>query len=148
METNNKDKKIGVAVYEFLGTTFIMLGVMVGNGYYEIGLLILPFMMLLAWDVSGGHFNPALTIGVYVSKMNFGEDAVTMLIMITAQFAGAFFGVFIGWLALLDKVWANSFKNDPNVLVTSKWIGRVAPVLPGGSVDDGTDPINGFTRDW
>ena len=92
-----------------MGTQRVMLGVMLGNGYYEIGLAILPFMMLLAWDVSGGHFNPALTIGVYVSKMNFGGDAVTMLIMITAQFAGAFFGVFIGWLALLDKVWANSF---------------------------------------
>jgi glycerol uptake facilitator-like aquaporin len=84
METNNKGKKIGVAAYELLGTMFIMLGVMMSNGSYTIGLVLTPFMMLLALDVSGGHFNPAITIGMYVSRMNFGEDLITMLIMVTA----------------------------------------------------------------
>ena len=64
--------------------------------------------MILAWNISGGHFNPVLTLGMYVSRMNFGGDMVTMLIMIVAQFAGAFFGVLIGWLALLDNTWSDN----------------------------------------
>ena len=41
-------------------------------------------MMCLAWNVSGGHFNPAITIGVYVSEKDFGGNALTAFIMIAA----------------------------------------------------------------
>ena len=65
-------------------------------------------MMLLAWNVSGGHFNPAISLGVWASQGKFGEDAVTLIIMIVSQFAGAMLGILLGFLSLIDKVYQQS----------------------------------------
>ena len=60
-------------------------------------------MMFLAWEVSGGHFNPTITLGVYIGNIkDAGNNLVIMLVMIVSQFIGAFAGVFWGWLALCD----------------------------------------------
>ena len=104
METHNHHKKIGVAAYEFIGTTLIMYAVMVTFG--NVPVYVYGAMMMLAWNVSGGHFNPAITLGVYISQMKLGKDAAIALIMIVAQFAGALFGVLFGYLALFDNAWA------------------------------------------
>ena len=84
METGNKDKKIGIAVYEGLGTAFIMYAVMVEGGTFGAASFVTLAMMCLAWNVSGGHFNPAITIGVYVSEKDFKGNALTAGIMIAA----------------------------------------------------------------
>jgi len=67
METNNHDKKIGVFFYEFLGTAFLMYALMMGRGTNTLVATLYGSMMYLAWNVSGGHFNPAITLGMYVS---------------------------------------------------------------------------------
>ena len=36
METQNKDKKIGVFAYEFLGTAFIMYAMIICNGAFSL----------------------------------------------------------------------------------------------------------------
>jgi len=105
METNNHDKKIGVFAYELIGTSLIMFGVMVTIMTYDP--ILTAVMMLVAWNVSGGHFNPAITVGVYVSQMKFGKQAVTCLLMIVAQFLGALLGILWGYLVLLDNDWAD-----------------------------------------
>ena len=104
METGNKDKKIGVAVYEALGTAFIMYALMVNVGSFISSAAVVTFAcMCIAWNVSGAHFNPAITIGVYISEKNFGGNALMAGIMILAQFGGAFLGLIFGYLALISK---------------------------------------------
>jgi len=74
-----------VAAYEFLGTAFIMYALMMSKGTY-IGIPIwMTFTMTtLAWSVSGGHFNPALTLGIYVAEKDLGGNALIAGIMICA----------------------------------------------------------------
>ena len=104
METGNKDKKIGIAAYECLGTAFIMYAVMMSGGTFSGGAIPLTFgMMVLAWNVSGGHFNPVISIGMYIAEKDFGGNLVTLLIMMLAQFTGAFLGLLFGYLSLIDK---------------------------------------------
>ena len=51
--------------------------------------------------ISGGHFNPAVTMGVFVREnKDFRINASKMLKMVTSQIFGGLFGVFIVWLGL------------------------------------------------
>lgn len=102
METENKGKPLGVFAYEFLGTAFIMYALMMQIGAFNENVAIITFgCMLQAWTVSGGHFNPALTIGMFVAEKK-AKNIVVAGTMIVAQFAGAFFGILLGFLSLID----------------------------------------------
>ena len=103
-----KGKPVGCCVglviytYEFIGTAAIMYALMMAKGQYTWSVSIVTFCaMNLAWKVSGGHFNPAITVGMFVAEkkcMNF----VIALTMILGQFSGAFFGILLGYLSLID----------------------------------------------
>ena len=133
---------MGVALYELLGTAFIMYAVVVTNGSYSAGISITLAMMVIAWNVSGGHFNPAITVGVYVSEKDFGGNALIAIIMIVAQFAGAFLGLLFGYLALVSSEYmedfANALNEDYNASVPSRWMGTILPIGPNGKADEGT----------
>ena len=149
METGKQKRYFQLIIYELLGTALITYGVVLDKGTYLLGIDMTAIMMLLAWNISGGHFNPAITLGVYIAEKKFGENAMTMLVMIAAQFVGAFLGIFIGWLAVLDSTWADNYqdmfpKADVSAKVPSVWLGIIAPLLP----DFTADVDNGFSRDW
>ena len=111
--------------------------------------------MLFAWELSGGHFNPTITLGVYISEKKFGSQVITMLSMIVAQFAGAIFGILLAFLVLINKDYMstqaafdnlNDYPKIPNSL-----IGIIAPLTPNGYDLSGIDNNNQkipFTRDW
>ena len=102
METNNKDKKVGVFMYEFLGTAFIMFALIINKGAFGLKPVAVNFaMMCVAYNVSGGHFNPAKTVGMFVANKKFKDDFLPLLLMVGAQFAGAFFGILLGFLAVI-----------------------------------------------
>lgn len=57
-----------VCIYEMLGTAFLLISInwSLGNASgITIGLLI--SIITLGW-VSGGHFNPAVTMGVFIKE--------------------------------------------------------------------------------
>ena len=73
MEVENKDKKIGVFVYEFLGTATILYVTMVCDGVSILGSTTTTIaMMCIAYNISGGHFNPAISIGMFFANKQFG----------------------------------------------------------------------------
>ena len=139
METNNQDKKIGVFLYELLGTAFIMYAVIVDqlgakNGFGNAYLYITLAMMMIAWNVSGGHFNPAITIGVYVASKDFSGNALTCLLMIAGQFSGAILGFLFGYLALISKDYMEDYAilnfnpdREHNANIPKDYIARLYP---------------------
>lgn len=61
------------------------------NGGFE-GALVLTSIIYMFGRVSGGHFNPAVTIPMYMrGKINFGECTYYII----AQILGGFFGTFL-----------------------------------------------------
>ena len=85
-------------IYEFLGTAFLLLAIIasVGNA---LGIAFMLFALLLVGGpISGGHYNPAVTIGVFCNEKNKKEIVGRFILILLAQFTGAFFGVVMGLL--------------------------------------------------
>ena len=81
--------KAAAIIIEFLGT-FIFLSSIVSTGQpLTIG-LVLALLIYLGLDVSGGHFNPAVTLMQLFNKAIDFENAAGYII---AQVAGGIFAI-------------------------------------------------------
>ena len=107
---NNKG---GVLATEFFGTSLFILclnwGLNSSTFAYSTGFSYF-LLVLLFGEVSGGHFNPALTLGTLFKtankKDNWRDSTVFALLIILAQFFGAIFGICVCSLAF----WLGSAK--------------------------------------
>ena len=72
------ERKIHVLAYELIGTIFFTYATMVSGGFssgtvakisvYFVGIEpVYACLLAICWHVSGGHFNPALTISTFVA---------------------------------------------------------------------------------
>jgi len=98
-------RKFLVAANEFMGQVFFMYIVLVGSvtgsdAWGISGPLALFVMINIFGGISGGHFNPCVTLGVYVREAEWGRNLPFMLMYLMAQFSGAIVGMFLGTLAL------------------------------------------------
>lgn len=82
-------------VTEFLGTFFLVLTIALTGNPLAIG-AILMVMVYMGGNISGGHYNPAVTLGVFVrGKINM-RDTFTYWV---SQLLGAFVAVWAcSWL--------------------------------------------------
>lgn len=90
------ENKLLVCLYEFLGTALLLIGINLTQGS-NIGIGLILVSALSLYDrVSGGHFNPALTIGVFIKE---GKVANLLLfaMIIVSQILGATLGVFVAY---------------------------------------------------
>jgi glycerol uptake facilitator-like aquaporin len=98
---DNKKNKLIVCIFEALGTATLLIAINWGaNGgaqAYAVGITIFANIMFFG-AVSGGHFNPAVTIGVYIREGDYGGNAIFMLLIIASQLIGASFGCVIARL--------------------------------------------------
>ena len=84
--------KLAIALVEFIGT-FVFLSVILAvanpdaKGYAPLAIgLALAGLIWFAWNISGGHFNPAVTT---MSMMKGSTDVMTGIFYILAQILGA-----------------------------------------------------------
>jgi len=101
-----------VFTYEFF-CTFCLVGVVnVTKGNAAAVGLTLFFLLLTAGPITGGHFNPAVTLGVYINKVKQAMDDGLPIItgitfqafnMILAQILGGLFATEIFFLILERK---------------------------------------------
>jgi glycerol uptake facilitator-like aquaporin len=86
IEKAAKNKTI-VFVYEFIGTAMLLYAINLQYtftfGVFGIGFVIFP-LILIAAPITGSHFNPAITIGVYLSNRFWQRDWSMFLVMILA----------------------------------------------------------------
>ncbi|HUD19277.1 MAG TPA: aquaporin [Patescibacteria group bacterium] len=71
---------------EFIGTFFLVLVVSLSGNPVAIGFILMA-MVYMGGYISGAHYNPAVTAGLWVSKKIGGHDAVKYIV---AQLAGGF----------------------------------------------------------
>src|ERR1700712_4342977 len=107
----DNSKKIAA---EFLGTFWLVLGgcgsavlaagvANVGIGYLGVSLAFGLTVVTGAYafgHISGGHFNPAVTLGLVVGKKFDAKDALPYM---AAQVVGAILASFVLWIILKGK---------------------------------------------
>ncbi|NNG38683.1 aquaporin family protein [Flexivirga sp. ID2601S] len=102
---------IGTAILIVLGVGVVANAVFPKNNGYEGGNLMINF----GWGIgvlagvyaaykSGGHLNPAVTLGIWASGAKefvpgIQVDATSIAVYIVAQFIGAFIGAVVAWAA-------------------------------------------------
>src|SRR5947207_9343943 len=101
----------------FIGAgAVIVAGPTIGNsGLVGVALaygLVLAIMVSVIGHISGGHVNPAVTVGAWVT----GQIRTGMAgLYILAQLAGATFGALLLRAAVPKALWAGSFLGSPAV---------------------------------
>lgn len=74
---------------EFIGTFFLVLVVSLSGSPIAIGFMLMA-MVYMGGYISGAHYNPAVTLGLWVSKKIKGNEALTyMAVQLMGGFAGA-----------------------------------------------------------
>lgn len=87
-----KTPALTLFVYEFLGTAFLMFAINGSEGN-AVGIgLSLTFLLVIGGPLTGAHYNPAVTLGVFINEDNKEGIKGRCLLMMIAQFTGAFFG--------------------------------------------------------
>ena len=75
-------------------------------------------IVLIGGPITGAHFNPAITLAVFISNKHWKEDWFFALQIILSQFIGAFWGVCLAWLCLYNPGGENPTRAQiPEVLV-------------------------------
>jgi hypothetical protein len=113
---HGNENKLHVFVAEFIGTAILSLTFCIGWQYFLVieqsagGLFIsgaaswylflalgccLYSVYFILSPISGGHFNPALSIAVYISLAFNINNIVILMMILVAQFLGAFLGMLL-----------------------------------------------------
>ena len=80
---NGKDFPMHVLAAECLGTMFFALSVNMNNGTHIIGLAH-AICILLVYEISGGHLNPAVSVGVFITTRKYYANIYFLLITMVA----------------------------------------------------------------
>jgi glycerol uptake facilitator-like aquaporin len=88
----NIREKLIICFYEFLGTAMLVLGYNFTSAGLAVGFNLFVGILMSA-KVSGGMFNPAVTIAVYLSEGTFLKNIILIVMIWVAQVIGAYFGI-------------------------------------------------------
>jgi len=95
------DNKFFVCLYEFLGTAFLMLGINYSSSigdYKPVGIAATLAVSIANFGyVCGGHYNPAVTLAVFIREQKMSNLPFALCIIIS-EIAGGFFGMFLVYL--------------------------------------------------
>ena len=132
MEADGHGRMLTVFACEFLGTALFLFGIISTNLP-----LTIPFSLLASvviWgDITGGHFNPAVTLGVWTSLGDKGKNFIFMLGIMISQCLGGLAGAGLAAVGQMGT-------DDPTVPV-------LAPTNPLTGEPDDADTELGFKMD-
>ena len=97
MEANGHDRKFTVCALEFVGTALFIFGLISTTLPLSIPFSLFASVVIFG-DITGGHFNPAVTLGVFTQLGDYGKNFLFMIIIMLSQFLGGFAAVGLAWL--------------------------------------------------
>jgi MIP family channel proteins len=118
---------IGTFVFVFIGAGAATLVAVAGGSTLEIAVatgLALAIMISALGHISGGHFNPAVTVGAWVTGK---IDTLRAPLYIVAQLAGAAAGAGLLRLCLSKKIWEPSSLGATIISSGAKGAGFTTP---------------------
>jgi len=91
-----------VFLYEAVGATLLIYSILLSGDAVSIGFTLFGSLVLFG-AVTGGHFNPAVTLGVYVSEAKWSANLKWLALVILAQFTGGFVAQGLAELTLFEN---------------------------------------------
>ena len=92
-----------VLLAEFLGAAGISLALNMSDGSVTIP-IVFYVMTMLTGGLSGGHLNPAITLGVYIERKQLGKYGVFAMGIVIAQCLGALAALPVGYMLRASMV--------------------------------------------
>ena len=102
MEAKGHGRMMTVCACEFLGTALFIFGIIESATWASIPFSLLASVVIWG-DVTGGHFNPAVTIGVFTQLGDYGKNFLFMCLIIIAQCLGGFLAIGMSYLGNFGK---------------------------------------------
>lgn len=127
METaKGSERKLTVAALEAFGTALFVYGILI-NGAESAGVAFALFAsVIFLGGITGGHFNPAVTLAVYITQGEYFTNLFFMILIIAGQILGGLLGVGMAFLSLYD-----SKTGKP----TEGWVATLCPKNTFASTD-------------
>ena len=88
-----------IMFYEFLGTAMLLLGYNFTSAGVPVAFSLFVGI-LIAGKISGGMFNPAVTLAIFISDGSALSNIFLMILIILSQICGAFFGIIYAHIVL------------------------------------------------
>lgn len=128
--------KWDVLLVEFLASSVLVYAVLASGGNAGAVAGTLFCLILACGPISGAHFNPAVTVAVYVWNRKFKKDLGFMIMLILTEFAGALLGIFWAWLVLMPE---GIYGEE--VSIPKQWVAALCPVgvTENGSIETPCD---------
>ena len=98
--SNNKPT---VVLYELLGTALFIYGILVSGGDATAVPIALFASILIFGNITGGHFNPAVTLGVWITKGNCAASFSFAMMIIFGQILGGFLAIALAYVSLYSN---------------------------------------------
>ena len=127
MEIPHGDKfLVPVLLTEMIGTMMLMLAVNLAGDDIIVTSLAYFALIVCTYNVSGGHLNPCISIGVYIWQKVYLKRAIIMVLFIVAQFFGALLALVLGYLLRVrvkdektgdDYLEPNVYASPPPILI-------------------------------
>ena len=86
-----------------LGTALFVYCILTSHGNALAVVIGLFSSIIIFGGITGGHFNPAVSLGVYLSNGNYASQIGYLLMIICGQFLGAVLGLMLAVLSIYEK---------------------------------------------
>ena len=108
MKSISNASPYSMLIYEFIGTSIITFAFVLGySSPNELRAFAFFIAWVIAYEISGAHFNPATTLAVFIIERHC-KNLMGMLFTVLFQLMGAFFGVLISFLLFKDYPLTNN----------------------------------------
>ena len=91
-----------VCIYEAFGTMLFVYSILLTNNPISISFSLFASIILFG-SITGGHFNPAVTLGVYIKEAKYKENLKWLGLAILGRFLGGFVAMMLTELTLFEK---------------------------------------------
>ena len=142
---NNPHSLLTVMVCETIGTAFFIYAILMTEAAVAIPFMLFASIMIFG-AVSGGHFNPAVTLGVFLGQgEDYGKNFVYMILVWVSQFLGGGLAMGLSYLSLYQT-------QPPPTKVPAELVSRLCPqqypMIDGEADCDNWDGESTYMFDW